>query len=392
MSSQESLATWNTHLMATYGTPALVLTKGENATVWDETGTRYIDFLSGIAVNSLGHAHPAIVQAVTTQVSTLGHTSNFAAHPQVLQLAQTLIGLTEESARVFFCNSGAEANEAAIKISRLTGRTKIISLTGAFHGRTTGALSLTGQPAKYAPFLPLLPDVTFIEPNDIPALEAAMDSQTAAIWLEPILGEGGVIPLTQEYLQAARALCDQTGALLVIDEVQTGIARTGSMFAYQHLGITPDILLLAKGLGGGLPIGAVIGFGKCANALTPGTHGTTFGGNPISCAAANAVLTVVENEDLASRALWLEGQIRSALEPVSGVTHIRGRGAMLGVVLEHDHGAAIVKVARSSGLITNSPLANVIRLLPPLTITAQELTEGLAILVKAINQVSGESR
>ena len=389
MSTRESLAQWDALMMATYGTPELVLAKGENATVWDVDGKKYIDFLAGIAVNSLGHAHPAIVKAVANQVATLGHTSNFAAHPQVLQLAQHLIALTEDSARVFFCNSGAEANETAIKISRLTGRIKIVSLVGGFHGRTTGALTLTGQPTKYTPFLPLLPDVTFIEPNDFAALKAAITADTTALWLEPILGEGGVIPLTDEYLQTARTLCTETGTLLVIDEVQTGIARTGKMFAYQQADVTPDILLLAKGLGGGLPIGAVIGFGQAATLLTQGMHGTTFGGNPISCAAANAVLAVVKNENLANRALVIESRIRSTLATVPAVDHIRGRGAMLGLVLSDNFGADVVTIARSLGLITNSPLPNVIRLLPPLTISDAELTEGLTILEQALNQAMG---
>lgn len=368
--------------------PTLVLAKGENATVWDVDGKSYVDFLAGIAVNSLGHAHPELVKAVSEQVATLGHTSNFAAHPQVLKLAQHLVDLTDPSARVFFCNSGAEANEAAIKISRRIGRTHIVSLEGSFHGRTTGALSVTGQPAKSGPFLPLLPDVSFITPNDFVALRSAVTNQTAALWLEPILGEGGVIPLTHEYLQAAREICDETGALLVIDEVQTGIARTGTMFAYQQAGIVPDVLLLAKGLGGGLPIGACIGFGRAATLLLAGQHGTTFGGNPISCAAANTVLDVVTRDGLADRALLIERSIREALVDCPEVQDIRGRGAMLGLVLTGDFGADVVAVARELGLITNSPLPNVLRIVPPLTISDSELAQGIEILKTAIVQTA----
>ena len=379
---------WNSSVMATYGTPALVLAKGKNATVWDMEGRSYIDFLAGIAVNSLGHAHPKLVKAVSKQIATLGHTSNFAAHPQVLKLANRLIELTNSRARVFFCNSGAEANEAAIKISRRTGRSQIVSLNGSFHGRTTGALSVTGQPTKSEPFLPLLPDITFIAPNDLSALRSAITNQTAALWLEPILGEGGVIPLTDEYLQAARDLCYETGALLVIDEVQTGIARTGTMFAYENAGILPDVLLLAKGLGGGLPIGACIGFGKAAELLTAGQHGTTFGGNPVSCAAANAVLDVVSKEDLMYRASVIERTFSDAFVDHPGITEIRGRGAMLGIVLTADVGAGVVTKSRELGLITNSPLPNVLRIVPPLTISDSELKQGIAILKQAISQVA----
>lgn len=387
-SSTELLASWSQNFMANYGQPAIALVRGQNATVWDVDGKSYIDFLAGIAVNSLGHAHPELVSAVSNQVANLGHTSNFAAHPQVIKLATRLVELTDPSAKVFFCNSGAEANEAAIKISRLTNRSNIVSLTGSFHGRTMGALSITGQSAKSAAFMPLLTNVTFIEPNDVDALIQAVTESTAALWLEPILGEGGVIGLTDEYLKVARDVCNQTGALLVIDEVQTGIARTGTMFAYQSAQITPDLLLLAKGLGGGLPIGAVIGFGPAGHLLTPGSHGSTFGGNPISCAAANAVLDVVKSDSLEARSMQIERQIRTVLASCTGVVEIRGRGAMLGVVLAGNHGPQVVESARISGLLINAPLTNVIRLVPPLTISDNELADGLEILRDTINQIS----
>ncbi|NBU32555.1 MAG: acetylornithine transaminase [Actinobacteria bacterium] len=386
MSTALALAGWNSTVMPTYGTPKLALVKGQNATVWDADGKQYIDFLAGIAVNTLGHAHPALVQAVTEQVSTLGHTSNFATHPQVLKLAQRLVELTHPSARVFFCNSGAEANEAAIKLSRKTGRTQIVCLKKSFHGRTTGALSLTGQPEKSQPFYPLLSDVVFIEPNNLAELRKAVTDKTAAIWLEPILGEGGVIPLSSEFLQAAREICDVTGALLVLDEVQTGIARSGTMFAYEQAKIAPDVLLLAKGLGGGLPIGACVAFGQAASFLIPGQHGSTFGGNPISCAAANAVLDVVASDDLMNRARFLEHTIRSEIAGLPGVLEVRGSGAMLGIVLADTFGPDVVDLAASLGLITNSPVANILRLVPPLTISNEELSQGLQILKTAIVQ------
>ena len=377
-------------MMTNYGLPAVALVRGENATVWDADGKKYIDLLAGVAVNSLGHANPHLIEAVTRQLQTLGHTSNFAAHPQVVTLANRLIAKTESQAKAFFCNSGAEANEAAIKISRLTGRTQIVSLSGSFHGRTIGALSITGQPEKSAKFGPLLTDVKFIEPNDLTELKQAVTKQTAALWLEPILGEGGVIPLTNEYLQLAREICDDTGALLVLDEVQTGIARTGTFFAYQNAGISPDLLLLAKGLGGGLPIGAVLGFGNTGDLLQPGMHGSTFGGNPISCAAANAVLDVIDSENLVARSPEIEKQVRAQLAKCPGVKNIRGRGAMLGIELVQDIGPVVVADALKSGLIINSALMNLIRLVPPLTITNEELSEGLEILKSSISKMAKE--
>ena len=388
--SQDILQSWNQSMMTNYGQPAMALVRGENATVWDADGKKYIDLLAGVAVNSLGHANSHLIEAVTRQLQTLGHTSNFAAHPQVVTLANRLISKTEAQAKVFFCNSGAEANEAAIKISRLTGRTEIVSLSGSFHGRTMGALSVTGQPEKSAKFVPLLADVKFIEPNDVAELKQAVTAQTAALWLEPILGEGGVIPLTAEYLQAAREICDETGALLVLDEVQTGIGRTGTYFAYQYSEIQPDLLLLAKGLGGGLPIGAVLGFGKTGELFQPGMHGSTFGGNPISCAAANAVLDVIEREDLVARTLDIENRVRATLVDCPGVKNIRGRGAMLGIELDAEIGPAVVADALKCGLIINSALVNLIRLVPPLTITNEELSEGLEILKSSISKMAKE--
>lgn len=370
--------------MPNYGTPQVVLDRGVGATVWDVDGKKYIDFLAGIAVNILGHAHPALTEAVTKQMSTLGHTSNFAAHAPGLDLAERILDLTGRTGKVFFCNSGTEANEAAIKLSRLTGRSHIVSLKGSFHGRTVGALSLTGQPKKFEPFLPLMPDVSFIAAHDEVELNEHVTERTSALWLEPIMGEGGVMPLSSEYMHAARARTTDVGAMLVLDEVQTGIARTGTWFGYQNSGAEPDVLLLAKGLGGGFPIGACIAFDEYADLMGPGLHGTTYGGNAVACAAALAVLDTVEREGLLERAKHIESVFTAALDGAPGVDHVRGHGAMLGVVLNHDRATLVVDRARELGLLTNAPLSNVLRIVPPLVITDEELTEGLTLLGDAL--------
>lgn len=377
---------WNAAMMPNYGTPNLVLDHGKGATVWDVDGKKYIDFLAGIAVNILGHAHPALTQAVTKQMSTLGHTSNFAAHKPGLELAEKLIEISGRPGKVFFCNSGTEANEAAIKLSRLTGKSHIVSLHGSFHGRTMGSLALTGQPKKYKPFAPSIPDVSFIAPNDISDLEPGINGKTAALWIEPIMGEGGVMPLTSEYMNAARSVTTKHNAMFVVDEVQTGIARTGSWFAYQNVGVDPDVLLLAKGLGGGFPIGAMIAYGEYQDLMTKGLHGTTYGGNAVACAAALAVLETVEREDLMSRAKYIESEFVSHISVAPGVDHVRGAGAMLGVVLKHKHAAAVESKARELGLIINAPSANVLRIVPPLVITDLELQAGIELLTQALGE------
>lgn len=377
---------WNAAMMPNYGTPNLVLDHGKGATVWDVDGKKYIDFLAGIAVNILGHAHPALTDAVTKQMSTLGHTSNFAAHKPGLELAEKLIEISGRPGKVFFCNSGTEANEAAIKLSRLTGKSHIVSLHGSFHGRTMGSLTLTGQPKKYKPFAPLMPDVSFIAPNDISDLESGINDKTAALWIEPIMGEGGVMPLTSEYLNAARSVTTKHNAMFVVDEVQTGIARTGSWFAYQNVGVDPDVLLLAKGLGGGFPIGAMIAFGEYQDLMTQGLHGTTYGGNAVACAAALAVLETVEREDLMSRAKFIEAEFVAHISVAPGVNHVRGAGAMLGVVLNQENAAAVEAKARELGLIINAPSPNVLRIVPPLVITDAELQAGIKLLTQALGE------
>jgi acetylornithine aminotransferase len=382
---------WNAAMMPNYGTPKLMLDHGKGATVWDADGKKYIDFLAGIAVNILGHAHPALIEAVTKQMSTLGHTSNFAAHKPGLDLAEKIIEISGRPGKVFFCNSGTEANEAAIKLSRLTGKSHIVSLHGSFHGRTMGAITLTGQPKKYKPFEPLMPDVSFINANDVTDLESGITDKTAALWIEPIMGEGGVMPLTSEYMNAARAVTTKHNAMFVVDEVQTGIARTGSWFAHQNVGVAPDVLLLAKGLGGGFPIGAMVAFGEYQDLMTQGLHGTTYGGNAVACAAALAVLDTVEREGLMARAKHIESEFTSALAGAAGVTEVRGAGAMLGVVLSHDNAAGVETKARELGLIINAPLPNVLRIVPPLVITDAELSEGLELLGQALLESLPES-
>ena len=375
---------WQQNLMPNYGTPNLVLTKGQGATVWDVDGKEYVDFLAGIAVNIVGHAHPYLVETVTKQMQTLGHTSNFAAHEPGLRLAERLLELTGRDGKVFFCNSGAEANESGIKVARKTGRTGLIALNGSFHGRTMGALSMTGQPKKQDPFRPLLPDAIFVAPNDIDELNKTVTNETSAFWYEPISGEGGVLPLTHDYLVAAEKVCKATGTLLVDDEVQTGIARTGTMFAYQQVGIEPDVLLLAKGLGGGIPIGACIAFGEYADLLEPGSHGSTFGGNAVSCAAGNAVLDLIEKEDLLTRAKYIGEVFQDRLGALDAVKQVRGTGAMQGVVFHEEIAAKVEARGRELGVITNVPLPNVLRLVPPLAITDSELEKGITLLSQAI--------
>ena len=364
---------WRAALMDNYGTPSMTIVRGEGARVWDAEGREYVDLLAGIAVNALGHAHPALVSAVATQMSSLGHTSNLALTPPAVELAERLLGLLDpgggRGGRAFFCNSGAEANEAAFKLTRRTGRTKVVVAERSFHGRTMGSLALTAQPAKQDPFRPLPGDVVVVPYGDVTALHDAVDSTTAAVFLEPIQGEGGVIPAPDGYLRAARTSCDEHGALLVLDEVQTGIGRTGTWFAHQDEGIDPDVITLAKGLGGGLPIGACVAFGNAAALLVPGSHGSTFGGNPVSCAAALAVLDVLERDGLLQRATELGDRLRAIVTASPHVSHVRGRGLLLGVVLTEPRAGELEVAARSHGLIVNAVAPDVIRLAPPLVLT-----------------------
>ncbi len=371
---------WQGALMDNYGTPPLMLVRGRGARVWDVDGTEYIDLLAGIAVNSLGHGDARLVQAVTLQLSTLGHTSNLAATEPPIALAERLVALLgDPEARVFFCNSGAEANEAAFKLARLTGRTHMVVAQNSFHGRTMGSLALTAQPAKQDPFRPLPGDVTAVPYGDVAALSDAVGPQTAAIVLEPIQGEGGVIVPPSGYLAAARQLADEAGALLVLDEVQTGIGRTGSWFAHQHDGVRPDVMTLAKGLGGGLPIGACVATGRAAGLFGPGSHGSTFGGNPVSCSAALAVLDAIAEDGLLDRAVEVHRVLAAGLVERSHgiVTHVRGRGLLMAAVLATPTAAELERAARAAGLIVNAVAPDAIRLAPPLTITDEDVAETL---------------
>ena len=375
-------------MMNNYGTPPLALATGDGAVVTDTDGKRYLDLLGGIAVNLLGHRHPAVIEAVTAQLNTLGHTSNLYATEPGIALAEKLVDHLGHPARAFFCNSGTEANEVAFKITRLTGRTKVVAAEGGFHGRTMGSLALTGQPAKRAPFEPLPGDVTFVPYGDAEALEAAVTDETAAVFLEPIMGEGGVVVPPPGYLAKAREITAARGALLVLDEVQTGIGRTGSFYAHQHDGITPDIVTLAKGLGGGLPIGACLAIGATAELLTPGLHGSTFGGNPVCTAAALAVLTTLAAEDLVAKADVLGKTISHGVEELHHplVSHVRGKGLLLGIVLTAEKAKAVEAAARDAGFLVNAAAADVVRLAPPLIITETQIDEFLTALPAVLDK------
>jgi acetylornithine aminotransferase len=367
-------------LMNTFGAPKRVLVRGEGAHVWDEDGKEYVDFLGGIAVNALGHAHPALVTAVTEQLSTLGHISNFFASGPQIRLAERLLELLGAEGKVFFTNSGTEANEAAFKLTRRTGRTHLVAMTGSFHGRTMGALALTSKEAYRAPFEPLPGEVTFVEYGDAEALAAAVTDQTAAIVIEPIQGEAGAVVPPAGFLARARAIADEHGALLWLDEVQSGMGRTGAWFAHQHPSIEavrPDVVTLAKGLGGGFPIGACIGLGAAADLLQPGNHGTTFGGNPPACAAALAVIETIEAEGLRERATVLGQKLRDGLLADPRVLEVTGAGLLLGVVTDIDT-AAIAAAALERGFIVNNATPQRVRLAPPLVVSDDDVAALLA--------------
>jgi acetylornithine/N-succinyldiaminopimelate aminotransferase len=385
---------WSTTMMGNYGTPPLTLVRGEGARVWDADGREYLDLLGGIAVNLLGHAHPAVVEAVSRQVATLGHTSNLVINPLTVELGERLLALLGAGdGRVLMCNSGAEANEAAFKIARRTGRPKIISTIGAFHGRTMGALALTGQPAKREPFEPMPPGVEFVAYGDAGALRAAVDADTAAVVLEPIQGESGVIIPPEGYLQAAREITAQHGALLVVDEVQTGIGRTGVWFAHQRAGIVPDVVTLAKGLGGGLPLGACVGIGPAAELLGPGQHGTTFGGNPVCCAAALAVIDTIGREGLLDRADALGKDVSARIEGLDHplVDHVDAAGLLIGVALTADASGPATNAARDAGYLINGPVPGRIRLAPPAVVTDAQIDAFLADLPAALTRGAAEA-
>jgi acetylornithine/N-succinyldiaminopimelate aminotransferase len=372
--------------MNTFGPPKRVLVRGAGCHVWDADGKRYLDLLAGIAVNSLGYAHPVVVEAMTRQASQLGHVSNFFASEPQVRLAERLLGLVDagDDGRVFFCNSGTEANEAALKMTRRTGRTRIVAAEGAFHGRTMGALALTAKAAYRTPFEPLPGDVVWVPYGDADALSAAVDGTTAAIILEPVQGEAGAVVPPAGYLTAARGIADQAGALLWVDEVQTGIGRTGRWFGYEADGIRPDIVTLAKGLAGGFPIGACIGLGAAGALLGPGNHGTTFGGSPLACATALAVLDVIEHDGLLAHVTTIGAELAARLRLVDGVSSVRGRGLLLGAEVAPGTAPAVARHALDAGVIVNDPNPDWLRFAPPLILESSHLDEAVPVLAAAV--------
>ena len=380
---------WQKALLNNYGTPSIELVSGKGSFVTDIDGKSYLDFLAGIATNVLGHAHPAVVKAVTKQVATLGHVSNFYAHPNGLELAEKLQKMTgDKSARIFFCNSGAEANEAALKLSRKTGKHKIVATQEAFHGRTMGALSLTGQPSKRNPFKPLLKGVKHVPFGDSLAMKRAISKKTAMVIVEPIMGEAGVIVPPADYLKNLREYCDRNGALLVIDCVQTGMGRTGDWFGYEYSGITPDVITLAKGLGGGLPLGAMIAIGSAAQLFEAGDHGTTFGGNPIATAAGLAVISTIEKEKILDNVDAVGEYLLTELALIPGVIEVRGAGLLIGLTLEKPVAKAVLKKCQELGSLINAPGESVIRLAPALNLSMKNAEKFVKIFTQALQEVS----
>ncbi len=391
------LARWDAVMMRNYGTPPLALVRGAGCTVWDADGAAYLDLLGGIAVSSLGHAHPAVVEAVCRQVARLAHTSNLYVNEPAVALAERLVSLVGAPARVFLANDGTGANEAAIKVALRhagPGRTRFVAAERSFHGRTMGALALTGKAAIRDPFGPLPLDVTFVPYGDAAALAAAVDDRTAAVFLEPTLGEAGVVPPPAGYLTAARAACDARGALLVLDEVQGGVGRTGRWLAHQHDGISPDVVTLAKGLGAGLPVGACIATGAAADALVKGDHGSTFAGNPVSCAAALAVLDTIEADGLLEHVSTLGAGWAAALAAVGHplLAGVRGRGLWLALELAEPVAGAVEAAAREQGFLVNAPAPEVIRLAPPLVLTGDDADRFVEALPKVLDAAAAAAR
>ena len=394
-SSAAVLEAYANSVMNTFGTPKRVFVRGEGCYLWDAEGRRYLDLLAGLAVNALGHAHPTVLSAVTGQIATLGHVSNFFATPAQVALAERLIRMTDaEEARVFFTNSGTEANEAAFKISRMTGRSTIISTEGAFHGRSMGALALTHNPKYRIPFEPLPSEVIFVPYGDTEALAAVVDETVAAVVLEPIQGENGVVVPPEGYLARAREVCDQHGALLWMDEVQTGIGRCGSWLVHVDEGITADIVTMAKGLGNGFPIGACIATGSASRLLGPGSHGSTFGGNPVAAIAGLAVIAVIERDELLDQSKALGDHLAATIMRLGHplITGVRGRGLLQAVILAKPIAAAVVDAALGAGFVINAPKPDVLRLAPALIISAAELDHFVNALPALLQQVAEESR
>jgi len=379
---------WSDVMQNNYGHPQITLVSGKGLIVTSSDGKKYLDFLGGIATNILGHAHPVIVRAVSKQIATLGHVSNFYSHPSGLALATRLQELTgDTTARVFFCNSGAEANEAALKISRKTGRTKIIATIGAFHGRTMGALSLTGQPSKRNPFKPLLKDIKHVTFGDITAMRKAVNKKTAMVIVEPIMGEAGVMVPPFGYLKQLRDMCNETGALLVFDCVQTGMGRTGTWFGFEDEKIRPDVITLAKGLGGGLPLGAMITLGSNSPQFEPGDHGTTFGGNPVAAAAGLAAIDYISKNRLLVAAKSSEKRLKIKLAVIRGVTEVRGRGLLIGIGLDGDYAKPLAAKLAERGVLVNAPNADTIRIAPALIVTKVQIDKFITVFTQCMLEV-----
>lgn len=386
MTNKAYLNRWDRSLQNNYGKPSITLVKGKGILVTDADGKTYMDFLGGIATNILGHAHPAIVKAVTRQISALSHVSNFYAHPNAIALAEKLTAMTgDKSAKVFFCQSGAEANEAALKLSRRTGKVRVVAAQGAFHGRTMGALSLTGQPSKREPFLPLINGVKHVPFGDIDAMRKAISKKTAMVIIEPIMGEAGVIVPPADYLQDLRSLCDKNGALLVIDAVQTGMGRTGDWFGYEYSGIRPDVITLAKGLGGGLPLGAMIALGNAAELFQPGDHGSTFGGNPVTTAAGLAAIEFIESKDILRKVQKQGEHLIQELALIPGVKEVRGAGLLIGIELESLKASDVSDAMREAGVLVNAANSTTIRIAPALVVTDAQITKFISIFRKVIS-------
>ena len=389
MSNEKYLERSHVVFQNNYGAPTIALVKGKGIVVEDADGKQYLDFLGGIATSVLGHAHPVIVKAVSKQIGVLSHISNFYAHPNSVELAEKLVALTgDPSAKVFFCQSGAEANEAAFKLSRKSGRIKVVAAQGAFHGRTMGALSLTGQPSKREAFLPLIKGVKHVPYGDISAMRRAITKRTAMVIIEPIMGEAGVVIPPVTYLQQIRKFCDEQGALFVIDAVQTGMGRTGDWFGYEYSGIKPDVITLAKGLGGGLPLGAMIALGKAATLFEPGDHGSTFGGNPVTTAAGLAAIDFIESNEILSKVERQGAHLMQELALIPGVKEVRGAGLLLGIELEKLNASDVVASLRESGVLANASTPTTIRIAPALIVTDAQIKKFIAIVRKVVSDAT----
>lgn len=385
---KKAVTSWNDVMQGNYGAPTITLKSGKGLVVTDTSGKRYLDFLGGIATNVLGHAHPVIVRAVSKQIATLGHVSNFYSHPSGIALAAKLQELSgDKHARVFFCNSGAEANEAALKLSRKTGRSKVVATTGSFHGRTMGALSLTGQPSKRNPFKPLLKGVKHVSFGDISAMRKAVNGKTAMVIVEPIMGEAGVIVPPFGYLKQLRDLCSEHGVLLVFDCVQTGIGRTGTWFGYEEEKIRPDVITLAKGLGGGLPLGAMITLGSNSPQFAPGDHGTTFGGNPVAAAAGLAAIEYLEKNRVLVSVKSYEKRLKIKLGAIRGVVEVRGRGLLLGIALDGSYAKALAAKLSERGILVNAANEETIRIAPALIVTKIQIDKFITVFKECIQEV-----